>query len=79
MSVDFENVNEFNRYPAFDERNESALTNRGEAPFLATKTVSAKFIGEKLGLAEEQTASKSVSQDNDQQQEEEAPRRGFHR
>lgn len=82
MNVDFGNVNEFNRYPAFGERNESALTNRGEAPFLATKTVSAKFIGEKLDLAEEQTASKSVSQDNDQQQdqqEEEAPRRGFHR
>ena len=34
---------EFNNYPAFGERNENALTNRGESPYLATKTVEVQF------------------------------------
>ena len=35
---------EFNLYPAFGERNENALTNRGESPYLAVDTVSVKFF-----------------------------------
>ena len=34
---------EVNLYPAFGERNENALTNRGESPYLAVDTVSVKF------------------------------------
>jgi hypothetical protein len=34
---------EFNTYPAFGERNENALTNRGESPYLATKTIEVQF------------------------------------
>jgi hypothetical protein len=34
---------EFNLYPAFGERNENALTDRGESPYLAVDTVSVKF------------------------------------
>ena len=34
---------ELNRYPAFGERNEDALTDRGESPYLAVDTVSVKF------------------------------------
>ena len=34
---------EFNTYPAFGEKNENALTNRGESPYLATKTIEVQF------------------------------------
>ena len=34
---------ELNLYPAFGERNENALTDRGESPYLAVDTVSVKF------------------------------------
>ena len=34
---------ELNRYPAFGERNENALADRGESPYLAVDTVSVKF------------------------------------
>ena len=34
---------ELNRYPAFGERNENALTDRGESLYLAVDTVSVKF------------------------------------
>ena len=34
---------EFNTYPAFGERNENALTDRRESPYLATKTIEVKF------------------------------------
>ena len=34
---------ELNLYPAFGERNENALANRGESPYLAVDTVSIKF------------------------------------
>lgn len=34
---------EHNLYPAFGERNENALTDRGESPYLAVDTVSVKF------------------------------------
>ena len=34
---------ELNRYPAFGERKENALTDRGESPYLAVDTVSVKF------------------------------------
>lgn len=43
MEVDDDNSNELNPYPAFGLRNENALTNRGESPYLATKTFSVKF------------------------------------
>lgn len=36
--IDWEDYDEFNNMPAFGERNENALTRRGEAPYLATKT-----------------------------------------
>ena len=34
---------ELNLYPAFGERNENALANRGESPYLAVDTISVKF------------------------------------
>ncbi|MEE1080268.1 MAG: zincin-like metallopeptidase domain-containing protein [Bacteroidales bacterium] len=34
---------ELNLYPAFGDRNENALTDRGESPYLAVDTVSVKF------------------------------------
>lgn len=34
---------ELNLYPAFGERNENALTGKGESPYLAVETVSVKF------------------------------------
>ena len=34
---------EVNLYPAFGERNENALTGRGELPYLAVYTASVKF------------------------------------
>ena len=34
---------EFNNFPALGKRNENALTNRGESPYLATKTVEVQF------------------------------------
>lgn len=34
---------EVNLYPAFGERNENALTGRGESPYLAVDTASVKF------------------------------------
>ena len=44
MNVDWDNGNDFNSYPAFGERNEYALTNRGESPYLATKTYPTQFF-----------------------------------
>lgn len=44
MNVDWEDYNDFNRYPSFGTRNENALTNRGEAPYLAVKTYSVQFM-----------------------------------
>ena len=44
MNVDWDNGNEFNSYPAFGERNEQALTNRGESPYLATQTYPVQFL-----------------------------------
>lgn len=40
---DMEDTDEMNLYPAFGERNENALTNRGESPYLAVSTVKAHF------------------------------------
>lgn len=40
---DWEDTDEMNLYPAFGERNEKALTNRGESPYLAVSTVKAHF------------------------------------
>lgn len=34
---------EFNTYPAFGERNENSLTDKGESPYLATKTIEVQF------------------------------------
>ena len=48
MNVDWDNVNELNSYPAFGERNTKALTNRGESPYLATKTYGVQFLDPKL-------------------------------
>lgn len=44
MSIDWDNYNEINAYPAFGPRNENALVSRGESPYLATKTYTASFI-----------------------------------
>ena len=44
MNIHWDNGNEFNPYPAFGERNEHALTNKGESPFLATKTYPVQFL-----------------------------------
>ncbi len=40
---DWEDTDDFNRYPEFGERNQSALTNRGESPYFAVSTVKAHF------------------------------------
>ena len=47
---------EFNLYPAFGERNEKALTNRGESPYLAVDTASVKFS--QPGYMEDMSESK---------------------
>lgn len=47
---------EFNLYPAFGERNENALTNRGESPYLAVDTASVKFS--QPGYMEDMSESK---------------------
>ena len=43
MEIDWNDTNDFNRYPAFGPRNEKALTSRGESPYLATSTVAVQF------------------------------------
>ena len=43
VDVDFSESNELNRHPAFGPRNEDALTGKGEAPYLATKTFAVTF------------------------------------
>lgn len=43
MQIDWNDTNEFNRFPAFGPRNEQALTRHGESPYLATSTVSVEF------------------------------------
>lgn len=42
--IDWDDSNEFNRYPAFGSRNHDALTSRGESPYLAVKTYSVRFL-----------------------------------
>ena len=49
---------ELNLYPAFGERNENALTGRGESPFLAVETVSVKFS--QPGIKENVSDKKNV-------------------
>ena len=44
MNIDWDSGNELNSYPAFGERNEQALTNRGESPYLAIKTYAVQFL-----------------------------------
>ena len=44
MNVDCENSDELNSYPTLGEHNKNALTNRGESPFLATKTYAVQFL-----------------------------------
>ncbi len=44
MNIDRDKGNEFNFYPAFGKRNNQALTNRGESPYLATKTYPVQFL-----------------------------------
>ena len=41
--IDWDDYDEFNNMPAFGEKNENALTHRGEAPYLATKTYVVHF------------------------------------
>ena len=41
--IDWDDYDEFNVMPAFGERNENALTRRGESPYLATKTYAVHF------------------------------------
>ena len=43
-SIDFEDYNEFNLYPAFGTRNKNALVSRGESPYEAIKTYSVQFL-----------------------------------
>ena len=47
MDIDFNDSTELDRYPAFGPRNETALTDKGEAPFLATKTYAVTFYDAK--------------------------------
>ena len=42
-SVDWEDYNELDRFPAFGQRNPYALTHRGESPYLACKTYKCTF------------------------------------
>lgn len=44
LDVKWEEANEFNNCPAFGPRNPDALTSRGESPYLATKTYTARFL-----------------------------------
>lgn len=44
MNIAWDNYSEFNQYPAFGEKNENALSNRGESAFLVTKTYSVQFL-----------------------------------
>lgn len=44
MNVNWDDTNEFNRYPAFGPRNENALTTHGESPYLATTTHPVQFV-----------------------------------
>lgn len=44
IDVDFDDYNEFNRYPDFGTRNENALTIHGESPFLACKTYKCNIV-----------------------------------
>lgn len=44
MEIDWNDTNDFNRYPAFGPRNADALTGRGESPYLATSTVMVQFL-----------------------------------
>lgn len=43
LEVDWNETNDFNRFPAFGPRNENAMTRRGESPYLATSTVAVQF------------------------------------
>lgn len=52
---------EFNSYPAFGERNENALTSRGEAPYLAVDTISVAFHA----LGQKETVSETISEENE--------------
>ena len=53
---------ELNRYPAFGERNENALTDRGESPFLAVDTASVKFspIGYMESVSDKKDDTQSI-------------------
>lgn len=44
MNINWDDYNEFDHYPAFGERNEQALTQFGESPYLATKTYKVQFL-----------------------------------
>ena len=73
---------ELNLYPAFGERNENALTGRGESPYLAVDTISVKFSqpGIKENVSDkktvelttenttEQMAAKQLSKQEEQQE-----------
>lgn len=43
-SIDWNNPNEFNVFPAFGTRNPNALTNHGESPYQAVKTYPVQFL-----------------------------------
>lgn len=57
MQIDWNETNEFNRFPAFGPRNENALSQRGESPFLATSTVAVQFRDPVLRETEQPTVS----------------------
>ena len=66
MDIDFDDSTELNRYPAFGPRNESALTDRGELPYLATKTFAVTFYDaaqrEDMSLNESKTSEVTKSE-----------------
>ena len=67
MEIDWNDTNDFNRYPAFGPRNENALTGRGESPYLATSTASVQFrepvIREEVKMSKAPTVEQKPEED----------------
>lgn len=63
MNVDWDNPTEFNHCPSFGTRNEYALTNHGEPPFIATKTFPVQFLhpSKREGMVEIHTVRETPS------------------
>lgn len=76
MNIDWDNGNEFNPYPAFGERNQHALTDRGESPYLATKTYPVQFLDPNIHESLEVPVHDKESLVAEEQQEEVYARHG---